>query len=143
MPFLPMMSLQAHRPPGSSGPPPEPSRAAAALARSRACSGARWSHALNGSAAAASRNASASSTADTSRARSRCPASMIVRGSSRIRPLLEARLHAEEIALAVGRLREHDLDRQARPRLVLTHHVLEREDRGTRRYGGRVDVLEL
>src|SRR5438552_5163889 len=143
MPFVPMMSLQAHGTPVSSGASPARNRASAAFACSRACSGARCSHALNGSARATSRNASASSSAETSRARRRWAASPTVRGSSRIGPLLEARLHAEEITLAVGRLREHDLDREARARLVLTHHVLERKDRRARRDRRGVDILQL
>src|SRR5437660_542512 len=105
MPFVPMMSLQAQGTPVSSGASPAPSRASAAFACARACSGARCSHALKGSAAAAARNASASSSAETSRERRSCAVSVMVRGRSRIGPLLEARLYAEEIALTVVRLR--------------------------------------
>src|SRR5258708_614598 len=122
MPFVPMMSLQAHGTPVRTGAPGARSRGPAAFAGARACPGSSDSHALNVSACAASRNASVSSTAETSRARSSCAASLIVRGRSRIRPLLEARLHAEEIALAVGRLREHDLDGKAGPGLLPAPH---------------------
>src|SRR5260221_3434315 len=128
MPFVPMMSLQAHGTPVSTGASAALRRASAAVACALACAGSMLSQALFGSAVAASRYASASSTAVSSRARSFCATSVIVRGRSRIGALLEARLYAEEVAFAVGRLREHQLHRQAGAGLVLTHHVLPRED---------------
>src|SRR5205814_6947013 len=125
IPLVPMMSLQAHGTPVSSGASGARSRASAARAWDRAWSSSTLSHALLRSAPAASRNESASSSADTSRARSSCAVSVIVRGSSRIGPAPEAGLHAAEIALAVRGLREHGLDGQARARLVVAHDVLE------------------
>src|SRR5258708_27410675 len=142
MPFVPMMSLHAHGTPVRTGYAGVGMRASGAFACARACSGSSDSHALNVSACAASRNASVSSIAETSRARSSCAASLIVRGRSRIRPLLEARLHAKEVALAVGRLREHDLDGKAGPGLVLPPHLLDLEHPLARR-GGRWIGLPL
>src|SRR5258708_9367545 len=143
MPLVPMMSLQAHGTPVRTGASALLRRTSAAAACAFACAGSRLSQALYGSAVAASRYAAVSSAADSSRARSFCATSVIVRGRSRIGALLEARLHAEEVTFPVRCLRQDHLHRETRTRLVLAHDVLEREHRSAGLHRGGIHVLQL